>query len=308
MLTTKMILEQLSPVNRATFLTKCLNLNGYDPLSFKDLFDAFRTSELTTNSDCPKYKKTTSFSKSGFLRNLRPELLAVILPVASNPSALRMIHGSMIEGFNTKSSFDQINPYYWPMTEAMVTASAETFEDIMGMDIDDLVSDGLKREYNLSPKVIDEPTIEVVQELVQELVQKPEAIALNKDLLPIANSALSQATYGKHDNLDTLLKSHDSQAGYIQELRAQIDGLGKIANVIETDGPGGGPGGQAQRCGGVHDLRIMVSPPGQHRRQLQLLPQVEVVVGRRTVGGNPHRDSGGEHLDNRSNAGAELEV
>lgn len=235
MLTTKMILEQLSPVNRAKFLTKCLNLNGYDPLNFKDLFEAFRTSELTTNSDCPKYKKTTSFSTSGFLRNLRPELLAVILPVASNPSALRMIHGSMIEGFKTKSDFDEINPYYWPMTEAMVTASSETFEDIMGMDIDDLVSDGLKREFDLSPKVIDEPIAEIVQEIVQEVVQEPkvEAIALNKDLLPIANSALSQATYGKHDNLDTLLKSHENQAGYIQQLRDQIDELGKTANVIE---------------------------------------------------------------------------
>ena len=247
MLTTKMIIDQLSPVNRAKFLTKCLNANGYDPLSVETMINAFRTSELTTNSDCPKYKKTTSFSHSGFLRNLRPELLAVILPVVNNPSALRMIHGSMEEGFRTKSDFDQINPYYWPMSEQMVAAATGTFEDIMGMDISELVPDGLLREFDISPKIVlsgfkeptefiigKEPTSEVVQETVQETVQEPkiEAIALNKDLLPIANSALSQATYGKHASLEDLLKSHEGQADSIKQLQGRVEELGKAANVI----------------------------------------------------------------------------
>jgi len=241
MLTTKMILKQLSPADRSKFFTKCLNLNGYDPMHKNvGLSLPFRHSDLTTNSDCPKYKKTTSFSNSGFLRNLRPELLAVILPVVKNPSALRMIHGSMIEGFNAKSDFDQINPYYWPMNETMVKASADTFEDIMGMDISDLVSEGLIREFsiasinkNTSTEVVpDPPTIPDIP--VQDPVQSPDAevIALNKDLLPIVDSALSQATYGAHDSLEALLKNEMDQFQWIMTLKQRIDELGKTANII----------------------------------------------------------------------------
>ena len=230
MLTTKMILDQLSPVNRAKFFTKCLNANGYDPLSVETMINAFRTSELTTNGDCPKYKKTTSFSHSGFLRNLRPELLAVILPVVNNPSALRMIHGSMEEGFRTKSDFDQINPYYWPMSEQMVAAATGTFEDIMGMDVSELVSDGLLREFDL----LFDHTLKLRGFDTPAPVQPPavEVIALNKDLLPIADSALSQATYGKHDSLEGLLKSHEGQADSIKRLQGRVEELGKTANVI----------------------------------------------------------------------------
>ncbi len=59
------------------------------------------------------------------------------------------------------------------------------------------------------------------------------------------------------------------------------------AEVVAAECPGPTAGRQQQRVGGRHRGGVLCGHPGEHRGELDLLPQVEVVVAGGTVGAEP---------------------
>ena len=247
MITTNDILKRLTGNARAEFFRKCVTANGFAPMDNAKLADAFRKSAITNDPQHFQYKKTTAWSHSGFMRNLRPDLLAVILSIQSLPSKEGHLKGLQNLMENMTDAFGQnhfqepynINPQYWPLNEVYVSRQAEAFEKLINtVDVQDNIPVGLLNDYNIinwqdepspSAEFASTDDAEPVKSEMPATPKHASAIALNKEVLPLADQALASATGGEHTSIEKLLD-------WNRQLCESVDELSKIKSQVAATG------------------------------------------------------------------------
>ena len=110
------------------------------------------------------------------------------------------------------------------------------------------------------------------------------------------------------DHLGLVQQGHERRVVESHRHHVGRDAGRQHPEVGPPEGPSGSPGGQVQGGGGRKGGGIPLADPGQHGGQPHLLPQVEVVVGGRTVGPQPHPDPPGQQLDQRRHPRGQLGV